>query len=59
MDGITILEGDGGSIDYLYHQKKLEAVLEVEGVGAGYSWCLDEGYDCYTLLTKLKRVAEG
>jgi len=37
--------GDGGmleSFNLLYFEKKLEAVLEIEGVGAGYGWGGDE-----------------
>jgi len=37
--------GDGGileSFNLLYFEKKIEAVLEVEGVGAGYGWGLEE-----------------
>lgn len=37
--------GDGGmleSFNLLYHEKQLEAVLEVNGVGAGYGWGMDE-----------------
>lgn len=37
--------GDGGmleSFNILYFEKKIEAVLEVEGVGAGYGWGLEE-----------------
>ncbi|MBX3254123.1 MAG: DUF4132 domain-containing protein [Chitinophagaceae bacterium] len=37
--------GDGGyleSFNLLYFEKKIEAVLEVEGVGAGYGWGGDE-----------------
>jgi hypothetical protein len=35
------LTGDGGmleSMNLLYFEKKLEAILEVEGVGAGFGW---------------------
>ncbi len=37
--------GDGGyleSFNLLYFEKKMEAVLEIEGVGAGYGWGGDE-----------------
>lgn len=37
--------GDGGMLEsmrLLYFEKKLEAILEVEGVGAGYGWGMDE-----------------
>ncbi len=37
--------GDGGmleSFNLLYFEKKIEAVLEVEGIGAGYGWGGDE-----------------
>jgi len=37
--------GDGGmleSFNLLYFEKKIEAVLEIEGVGAGYGWGGDE-----------------
>jgi hypothetical protein len=37
--------GDGGIIESMrlsYVEKKLEAILEVEGVGAGFGWGMDE-----------------
>lgn len=37
--------GDGGIIESMrlsYFEKKLEAILEVEGVGAGFGWGMDE-----------------
>ena len=37
--------GDGGMLEsmrLLYFEKKLEAILEVEGIGAGYGWGGDE-----------------
>jgi hypothetical protein len=37
--------GDGGmleSINLKYHEKNLEAVLEVEGIGVGYGWGGDD-----------------
>jgi len=37
--------GDGGmveSFNLLYFEKKMEAILEVEGVGAGYGWGMEE-----------------
>ena len=37
--------GDGGmleSFNLLYFEKKIEAVLEVDGIGAGYGWGGDE-----------------
>jgi hypothetical protein len=37
--------GDGGmleSFNLLYFEKKIEAIMEVEGVGAGYGWGMEE-----------------
>ena len=49
--------GDGGMIDsfnLLHSEKNIEAVLEVEGVGAGYGWGMDEKLQRLYILDKTK-----
>ncbi len=38
----------------MYHEKKIEAVLEVEGVGAGYGWGTDEKLGRLFIIDKSK-----
>lgn len=48
---------DGGMLEsmrLLYFEKKLEAVLEVEGVGAGYGWGMDEKLGRLYVIDKTK-----
>ncbi|HLP37065.1 DUF4132 domain-containing protein [Lacibacter sp.] len=49
--------GDGGMLEsmrLLYFEKKLEAILEVEGVGAGYGWGMDEKLGRLYVIDKTK-----
>jgi len=49
--------GDGGMIEsfnLLYFEKKIEAVLEVEGVGAGFGWGNDERLGRLFIVDKTK-----
>lgn len=49
--------GDGGMLDsmkLLYFEKKLEAVMEVEGVGAGYGWGFEEKLGRLYIIDKTK-----
>ena len=49
--------GDGGMIEsfnLLYFEKKMEAVLELEGVGAGYGWGTEEKLGRLYVVDKIK-----
>jgi Domain of unknown function (DUF4132) len=49
--------GDGGileSFNMLYFEKGIEAVLEVDGVGAGYGWGLEEKLGRLYIIDKVK-----
>jgi hypothetical protein len=49
--------GDGGmleSMNLLYFEKKIEAILEIEGVGAGYGWGMEEKLGRLYIIDKTK-----
>jgi hypothetical protein len=53
--------GDGGmleSFNLLYFEKKIEAVLEVEGIGAGYGWGGDEKLSRLFVIDKTKLTSK-
>lgn len=53
--------GDGGMLEsmrLLYFEKKLEAILEVEGVGAGYGWGMDEKLGRQYVIDKTKTTTK-
>jgi hypothetical protein len=53
--------GDGGMVEsmrLLYFEKKLEAILEVEGVGAGYGWGMDEKLGRLYVIDKTKTTTK-
>lgn len=53
--------GDGGmleSFNLLYYEKQLEAVLELEGVGAGYGWGMEEKTGRLYVIDKTKLTSK-
>lgn len=53
--------GDGGMVEsmrLLYFEKKLEAILELEGVGAGYGWGMDEKLGRLYVIDKTKTTTK-
>ncbi len=46
------------SMRFLYFEKKLEAILEVEGVGAGYGWGMDEKLGRLYVIDKTKTTTK-